>query len=894
MDLLGLDAEGLEELSDEKYEEVLAELLKYQVADRKENALLYYEMRNPDSIQVHRSTASLIGVGGGNRCLPLEAPVLMADGSWAHLGAICPGDRVMAVDPETGVARPANVVRTYRSGMKPVYRFTASDGGYFEATLDHRVPLYLGSGRKTSKGNPKQARKRELRDYLEPIRRRGRTNPSKRIAALSPRRVEFEGDAKLRIHPYLLGALLGDGSLTGGATPKFHNVDKTVIERVRAHVEETGGELRKYKHGCEFGIAQAPLIRDELHRLGLYGHKDREKFIPKAALRMSAEDRKELAAGLVDTDGTTDWFSSASKRLAQDFASLIRSLGGKATIHERATSSAWGKAWAVYWRLEERLPLSCPRKQAALGARTPDYARRVLRAAEYVGHRSTGDIEVDHPGHCYVTGDWFVVSNSSKTETVLVEMCIRATGIIPLSLRDVWPREKFRGPINCRVVVQGFTTTLENAILPKLQHWKWTGHRTWEEAPDKGHWGWIPKNRLINGEWDKSWRAKTRTLTVLCHHPDTGEYLGQSTIQFFSHDQDPEEFASAQCHFVMLDEPPRLSIFRENQARVMASGGTLCLAMTWPDDPEIPVDWIHDEIYERGQPGPQKDPDIDWFELWTERNDSLDQASIARMAEKWSPEMRAVRLQGKPIRFKNRVHPLFTATERLWCFRCHDVTAPGENGSCVRCEGTDLELFTHASEFEADPRWPTVFLLDPHPRKPHMFSWVQIDTFDDWWQVAEGQVEGDPTDVRQYVDEVEGSLGLRVGLRLMDPNMGGSRWSGAHDGISWQDEFEQAGLRCDLADDSGVGRKRINTLLKPDDRTRRPRIQIHQQRCPVTIQQMQRYVWDDFRASLEKDQKQVPKTKNDDFPTLLKYLANADPTFRFLQVGPQVVRRRRR
>ena len=66
-------------------------------------------------------------------------------------------------------------------------------------------------------------------------------------------------------------------------------------------------------------------------------------------------------------------------------------------------------------------------------------------------------------------------NGSSKTESMLVEMIIRATGQIPLSLKDSYPREKLRGPINCRLVVESLTTTLFPIILPKLDYRKWQG-----------------------------------------------------------------------------------------------------------------------------------------------------------------------------------------------------------------------------------------------------------------------------------------------------------------------------------------------------------------------------------------------------------------------------------
>jgi len=44
---------------------------------------------------------------------------------------------------------------------------------------------------------------------------------------------------------------------------------------------------------------------------------------------------------------------------------------------------------------------------------------------------------------------------------------------------------------------------------------------------------------------------------------------------------------------------------------------------------------------------------------------------------------------------------------------------------------------------------------------------------------------------------------------------------------------------------------------------------------------------------LKADREQAAKDKDDDFPTLLKYLANSEPSFRFLKTGPQIFHRRK-
>jgi len=473
-------------------------------------------------------------------------------------------------------------------------------------------------------------------------------------------------------------------------------------------------------------------------------------------------------------------------------------------------------------------------------------------------------------------------NGSSKTETSLVELLICATGIIPEDLD--FDKSKLRGPINCRVVCESLTTVLHPIILPKIQWWKWTGVS--EPGGDKGHWGWIPRTSLIEGAWDKSWSEKLRILRIKYWDERKGKYWGESTIQFMSVDQDPTDFASGDFHIVLHDEPPSYAIWRENQARTMRVGGRMLMAMTFPDDPAIAVDWIFDEVYDPGSPGPNKNPNIEWINLYTTDNRFLNQTAIATQSDAWSEEVRKVRILGQPIRFSNRVHSLFTDITQYWCFSCGKTTLAVEN-KCSSCAG-DILSFSHVHE--DDPAtWPTLYVLDPHPRKPHMMMWVQIDPYDDLWQVAELEVEGDCVEVKQACDAVEAELNLNVVRRLIDPNMGASPASSKR-GITWRDEFDSAGLYCDLADDSDVGRQRINEYLKPEKTREQPRMHIHHA-CKNTIYQFKRYVWDDFRQKLEKGIKQKPKQKYDDFPTMWKYLMNSDPDFRYLSGGAPVIRR---
>lgn len=481
---------------------------------------------------------------------------------------------------------------------------------------------------------------------------------------------------------------------------------------------------------------------------------------------------------------------------------------------------------------------------------------------------------------------------SSKTEALLAEIVMYATGMCPYSLRDKLDfKTKFRGPVNCRIVVQSFTTTLQSLILRKLQFFHWFGID--KPGGKRGHWGWIPRQCLPGYEWEKAWSEKYRTLTVLCRNPDDyDEILGESQIQFMAHNQDVQDHASGEFHIVGHDECPSLGIWRENEARTFRVGGRNIIAMTWPEDPTFPVDWIMDELYEPGIPGPTKSPEVRYFEFQTQRNQFADQEQTAEKAKIWDADTVAVRLYGRPRRLRNLVHHLFTDRPTLWCMRCHDNAKMVDAERCA-CGSDDIVEYTHVQRFDLPSSWPVVLALDPHPRKPHVLGWYGIDPADDVWMVAEHRIDGGPLQVREECDRLEHEFGLFVARRIIDPNMARSPASATRRHYSWQDEFDAVGLRFDLADDDMIGQQRVNEYLRVDDRTRRPRLIFHP-RCEFAIGQMKRFMWSDWKVNSDRDQKQEVKEKHDDHPALLRYLLNLPPRFRMLKAGPRVIQTRRR
>lgn len=143
---------------------------------------------------------------------------------------------------------------------------------------------------------------------------------------------------ELFLHPYLLGALLGDGGFSQRLIT-FTNTENDVITKVNKYVS-TFGQFRHRKNENHiqryFVGGKKNEFRDYIHNT--FGFcKSNTKFIPEEYKLSSIDDRYELINGLIDTDGTVDShgnisFSSTSKQLIDDTIFVIRSLGYRTFI----------------------------------------------------------------------------------------------------------------------------------------------------------------------------------------------------------------------------------------------------------------------------------------------------------------------------------------------------------------------------------------------------------------------------------------------------------------------------------------------------------------------------------------------------------------------------------
>jgi len=243
---------------------------------------------------------------------------------WTTMAEIKVGDSV--ISPSN---RSAKVVGKFAHKNKPIYEITLKDGRVTHACSEHLWEVYVNRSRTTQILS------------TEEILQMPRLLKEGRIYLPLPEPISDLEKPHI-IDPYILGFLLGDGGLTN--TVAFSTADSEILTYIeeRLPTNHSINYLGAYDYRIISPPGQTNVFLDELRRLGLLGKKSDAKFIPQEYIFDSLSNKLKLLQGLLDSDGCIEdsgkiEFCSTSKLLIDDFTSIIRSLGGSATISKRVT-----------------------------------------------------------------------------------------------------------------------------------------------------------------------------------------------------------------------------------------------------------------------------------------------------------------------------------------------------------------------------------------------------------------------------------------------------------------------------------------------------------------------------------------------------------------------------
>ena len=355
---------------------------------------------------------------GSGKGLPLNAKIYTPDG-FTRNADLKIGDEVC--NTYGGISKVTGI---YDRGKQPCYLVTFSDGAAVTCDAAH---LWTVRNTKKYKSTWEVISTADLAkaELLDDAGRKTYEIPVCQPVYFSPK--------KVTIDPWLLGALLGDGSISGN-TIGFSNSEFDIIEKIN---EKAGASL-KHKSGCDYYVADGGSLRYRLMDYGLLGMRSHEKFIPKDYIYNTVEIRLEVLKGIIDTDGSVRdseiTVSSTSKRLMEGCLEIVQSLGGTGKISERHTKYAYqgekkeGRAsYRLNVKMYDMVPFSSQKHLSRYRPRVKyKNAYRRIQSIKSTAPQVTRCITVDSENHLFLT-DGFVATHNTQMGIALSAALARKT-----------------------------------------------------------------------------------------------------------------------------------------------------------------------------------------------------------------------------------------------------------------------------------------------------------------------------------------------------------------------------------------------------------------------------------------------------------------------------------
>jgi len=225
---------------------------------------------------------------------------------------------------------------------------------------------------------------------------------------------------KTIVDPYTLGVWLGDGT-TGKPTFTLCPTDwEEIVENIPY---ECTNVCWHNKTGVPSPSYYKTNLTKDLKQIGVY----KNKHIPDNYLFNSEEKRRELLAGLVDTDGSVDktgrvTFSNTNKKIIDSVATLVSSLGYRTYVceYEPCVSSSGiigkKKVYTVGFSVHDGKKVSkLTRKQIN---NKPIYRKRAIASIRKCKPRKSRCIQIENKDGIYLVTNRFIPTHNSQLASI--------------------------------------------------------------------------------------------------------------------------------------------------------------------------------------------------------------------------------------------------------------------------------------------------------------------------------------------------------------------------------------------------------------------------------------------------------------------------------------------
>jgi len=379
--------------------------------DHKQSSLLNFENRYPGNFfDGIRDLAEKVAVGdlptytflcgkpGSGKCLGRGTLVVLYDGTLRAVEDIRIGDMLLGPD-----SMPRCVLGI-TSGVGNLYEVSQRRGVSYIVNEEHVLCLQKRHGRKSFA----EEIQIPVKDFLK-------ISAYKKSSLLGYRVAVDFGEKALAIDSYFLGLWLGDGDQNRLAITK---PDKEIIFYIHDYAQKLGLAVSKYQYKedqCPTWRIRAVRrgysnkLKDAFNDLGLFYNK----HIPHEYLCSSLQQRRELLAGLIDSDGHIDGqcccIVQKRKELTFQIQYLCNSLGLRCYITKKVMMGRDYWVASITGRLCD-IPMRVERKKVISFSGNHDHRVTAIKikaigTGEYFGFETDRD-------HRFLLSDFTVTHNS--------------------------------------------------------------------------------------------------------------------------------------------------------------------------------------------------------------------------------------------------------------------------------------------------------------------------------------------------------------------------------------------------------------------------------------------------------------------------------------------------
>ena len=228
------------------------------------------------------------------------------------------------------------------------------------------------------------------------------------------------------IDPYVLGVLLGDGSIIKDC--RYTSMDEEIIKYMNNYFKTNGYDVKFDSKKSKATTYRINGFQAELRNLNIFGCNCYSKFIPKSYIYNNSNVRIQILQGLLDTDGdctidkrskqSRSRFCSVSYQLCLDVKEIVHSLGGLCSIKQQVTKCN-DKSFNSY-RCEIRLPenivpFKLSRKKDKFTNRSLGELKRTIVKIEKIDTDNARCITLSENDGLFMTDNYVVTHNCGKT-----------------------------------------------------------------------------------------------------------------------------------------------------------------------------------------------------------------------------------------------------------------------------------------------------------------------------------------------------------------------------------------------------------------------------------------------------------------------------------------------